>query len=107
MNDEENDKGFVFSMDAAQAVFIVLIASTTIVTLITIPQETTSSSLYLSRLARDLIEVNRSTDDSLSNSDVGWIEINSCEDSDTVGSHEAVVYGSQGDLKTVKVEVCP
>lgn len=100
-------RGVVFSMDTAYAVFIILLASATIVALLNSSQQKTTSSLYLSRAARDIQDTNQSLNGGLTGSDVGHVKVNDCENADQVGTHRAVVYDGGGSLKVVKTEVCP
>lgn len=101
------DKGVVFSMDAAYAIFIILLASATIITLLNTSNQTNQQSLYLSRIARDIHDTNMSLNGEINTSKVNWIKVNNCSQSDLVGTHRAVAYNGSGDLKTVKTEVCP
>ncbi len=101
------DKGVVFSMDTAYAIFIILLASATVITLLNTSTQTNHQSLYLSRIARDIHDTNMSLDGELNTSKVNWIKINNCSEENQVGTHRAVVYNGTGDLKTTTTEVCP
>lgn len=102
------DKAFIFSMDSAYAIFIILLTSVTLVTIINTSQHHTNrEQVYLSRVARDIHDVNQSMDGELDTQNVDWININNCENADTVGTHQAVTYDGEGNLKITKIEVCP
>lgn len=101
------DKGLVFSMDAVYAIFVILLASVTIIALLNTSKQTNQHSLYLSRISRDVHDTNISLNGTLNTSEVGWIKINNCSQENLVGTHEAVAYNGNGDLKTVTTEVCP
>jgi len=108
---KKNQKGFVFSLDSAYAIFVVLLASAVIMSMIMIPQEETETTLQLSRIARDITDVNRSIDEALTSSDIEdiypGIKVNNCGQEDTVVTHEAVIYNGNGEVEINTVEVCP
>jgi len=108
---EKGKKGFVFSMDTAYAILIILLASAVIMAMINIPQEKTGDQLHLSRIARDIHEVNQSMDGNLNVQEIenqySGIKINDCSGEEIIASHEAVVYDNEGELKIITTEVCP
>lgn len=107
----KNEKrGFVFSMDTAYAILIVLLSSAVIISMLSTSQTDTKETLHLSRIARDIQDVNQSMEGEIDISDVeeeyGNIKINDCEDEDVVATHEAVVYDGDGYTKTITTKVC-
>jgi len=98
-------------MDSAYAIFILLLTSAVIMSMIMIPQEQTESTLQLSRVARDINDVNRSRNGTLTSSNAEdhypGIKVNACQQEDTIVTHEAVAYDGNGEVKVVTVEVCP
>ncbi|MFW5902312.1 MAG: hypothetical protein ACOCTT_00280 [archaeon] len=113
MNQKQRDaeKGFVFSMDTAYAILIILLASAVVMMMINIPQEKTETQLHLSRTARDIQDVNQSMNGELNVKDIEdlyeGIKVNDCSNADVITVHEAVVYDGNGDIKTINTEVCP
>lgn len=96
-------KGIVFTTDAVVGILIMLMFMVTTITLLEI-QSQTNSTLYLSRLARDVYEV-RYYDSSASLP--SWLlEGNACDNSKEIGSERAVVYAGGGQLTTTTIKVC-
>lgn len=102
-----NKKGFAFTMDTAYAVFIILIAATTVVTLMETTQQSNEESLYLSRIAGDINTIIQLPGVSIAPEDVTWLKVNDCTEAEVVGTHKAVIYDNDGNLMTNTVEVCP
>ncbi len=98
-----NQKAFVFTMDAAYAVFIILLATATVMMVLQTTQQSNEDILYLSRLAADINIVEEATGETVN---LNWITVNDCGNADTVGTNQAVVYTDNGNLELKTTKVC-
>jgi len=97
-------RGIVFTMDAVFAILILMVMMTTVITLLEIHSKNLDSTLALSRLARDVYEVEYYESGVTFPT---WISTgNECDNSENVVSERAVVYAGHGSLTTVVKRVC-
>lgn len=96
-------KAFVFTMDAAYAVFIILLATATVMMVLQTTQQSNEDILYLSRLAADINIVEEATGETVN---MDWIKINDCAEAETVGTNQAVIYAGNGNVQLNITEVC-
>lgn len=97
-------KGFVFTMDAVFAILLLLVMMTTVITLLEVHSKNLDGTLILSRLARDVYEMEYYESGVTLPT---WVYTGSeCDNSENIVSERAVVYAGQGSLTTVVKRVC-
>lgn len=103
------NEGFVFSMDAFYAIFIITLTSLTLISLINTSRQTQQDPLYLYRLARDYYEVKVA---GVSDSDIkevlpAKISVGSdCDDAEEIASVKMIEYDNNGTLRWGSARAC-